>query len=214
MDTGRAGMFGAGPIRSKDPLMRFLPFTAVASVVCTAATGLSLLFAAPATAALPPATPVAAEVHVEAQAEVHVAVPAPRVPRGLPSSIEPLAAYVGQDSCDPFVRRGTRELAQLLAHTYRSYSATSWASTYACGTDGTQSEHYDGRAIDWMVSVQNKRQHAAAQAFLAWLLASDKAGNRFAMARRLGVMYVILSVPKSPAHVVPCSGVHDQQARV
>ena len=160
--------------------MRFSSSAVIGSIVGAALMGVSLLLAPPGSAAT---APVAGARQVTA--------PAPRTPRGLPSSIEPLAGYVGQVSCDPYVRRGTRELAQLLARTYRNYSATSWASTYACGTDGSQSEHYDGRAIDWMVSVQNARQHAAAKAFLAWLLGSDKAGDRFAMARRLGVMYVI-----------------------
>jgi hypothetical protein len=119
------------------------------------------------------------------------AVPVPPVPRHLPSVIEPLAGYVGDVSCDLRIRPGTRKLATLLARTYAGYDATDWASTYTCGTDGTRSEHYDGRAIDWMVDVHNAKQHAAAKAFLAWLLAPDAAGNRFAMARRLGVMYVI-----------------------
>src|SRR5439155_26867406 len=45
--------------------------------------------------------------------------------------------------------------------------------------------------IDWMVDVHNVRQYAAAKSAIAWLLATDRAGNRFAMARRLGVMYLI-----------------------
>lgn len=118
-------------------------------------------------------------------------VPVPRTPAGLPSAIEPLAPYVGQTSCDPHVRAGTAALARLLASTYRSYGATSWSSAYACGTDSSRSEHYEGRAIDWMVDIHNPKQHAAALAAIKWLLATDRAGNRFAMARRLGVMYVI-----------------------
>lgn len=113
-------------------------------------------------------------------------VPHPR--RHLPAQIEPLAPYVGQTSCDPHIKRGTQKLARRLVHTYRG---TSYNSTYACGTDGTQSEHYEGRAIDWMVSVRNHHQHAVARAFLHWLLRTSHVGNRFAMARRLGVMYVI-----------------------
>ncbi|HEX3336262.1 MAG TPA: peptidoglycan-binding domain-containing protein [Jatrophihabitans sp.] len=118
-------------------------------------------------------------------------VPHPAAPAGLTRTIEPLADYVEQVSCDPHLRSGTAKLARLLAATYTSYSATSWASTYDCGTDGNHSEHYDGRAIDWMVDVHNPRQFAAAKATIAWLLATDAAGNRFAMARRLGVMYLI-----------------------
>jgi hypothetical protein len=115
----------------------------------------------------------------------------PPTPRGLPAAIEPLAPYVGQVACDPTSRPGTVKLAHLLASAYRSYHATSWNSTYACGTDGSQSEHYDGRAIDWMVDVHNSKQRAAATSAIHWLLATDAHGNRFAMARRLGVMYII-----------------------
>jgi hypothetical protein len=122
---------------------------------------------------------------------VAVGVPTPRVPAGLPSAIEPLGGYVEQVACQPKARPGTLRLADLLVHTYRSYAPTSYATGYACGTDGTRSEHYDGRAIDWMVDVHNTRQHAAAKAVIGWLLATDAAGNRFAMARRLGVMYLI-----------------------
>jgi peptidoglycan hydrolase-like protein with peptidoglycan-binding domain len=115
----------------------------------------------------------------------------PATPTGLPTAIEPLTPYVEQVSCDPRLRSGTVKLARLLATTYRSYNATSWASTYSCGTDGNRSEHYDGRAIDWMVSVRSAPQYAAAKAALGWLLATDRAGHQAAMARRLGVMYLI-----------------------
>jgi hypothetical protein len=119
------------------------------------------------------------------------AAPAPPTPGGLPKAIEALATYVEQTACQPTVRAGTAKLARLLAATYRNDGATSWSSTYACGTDGDRSEHYDGRAIDWMVDIHNTRQYAAARAAIGWLLATDSAGNRFAMARRLGVMYLI-----------------------
>jgi hypothetical protein len=144
----------------------------LAAIVCTLAltTGLAAAVDAPAAA---------------------VAPPTPRVPTGLPAAIEPLGGYVEQVACRPKARFGTLRLAQLLARTYRNYTATSYATGYACGTDGTRSEHYDGRAIDWMVDVHNARQHAAAKSLIAWLLATDRAGNRFAMARRLGVMYLI-----------------------
>src|SRR5690349_11430186 len=95
------------------------------------------------------------------------AVPVP--PRALPAAIEPLADYVAQSSCDPTVKSGTRALGSLLA---RTYPGTSWASAYACGTDGTVSEHYEGRAIDWMVSYRVSAQRAAATSFVDWLLAT------------------------------------------
>jgi peptidoglycan hydrolase-like protein with peptidoglycan-binding domain len=112
----------------------------------------------------------------------------PTPPHALPTAIEPLATYVAQSSCDPTVKPGTRELASLLT---RTYPGTTWGSAYACGTDGSVSEHYEGRAIDWMVSYRVSWQRADATSLVNWLLATDKAGNHFAMARRLGVQYII-----------------------
>jgi hypothetical protein len=105
------------------------------------------------------------------------APPTPHAPRKLPAAIEPLGGYVGQVTCQPVARRGTVKLARLLASTYRNYGATAWSSTYPCGTDGTRSEHYDGRAIDWMVDIHNKRQHAAAKAAIAWSAVSVAASS-------------------------------------
>ena len=109
-------------------------------------------------------------------------------PRALPTALEPMADYVGQAACDPVARPGINKLVSLLTHTY---AGTTAHTVYACGTDGGQSEHYDGRAIDWMVSIRNATQYADAHAFLVWLFATDARGNRFAMMRRLGIMYVI-----------------------
>lgn len=112
----------------------------------------------------------------------------PHTPIGLPTAIEPLAPYVAQSECDPTTKAGTAKLAALLVATY---PGTTYNTTYACGTDGSVSEHYDGRAIDWMVSIRNATQYADAKALISWLLATDSHGNRNAMARRLGVMYLI-----------------------
>jgi hypothetical protein len=123
-----------------------------------------------------------------AQATVTVALPP--TPTGLPSSIEPLAEDVTDTACDLRTRPGTAELAALLKATYPS---TSYATVYACGTDSAHSEHYDGRAIDWMVSARTATGLATADAFLNWLLATDKAGHTDAMMRRLGIQYVIFN---------------------
>jgi hypothetical protein len=125
-----------------------------------------------------------------AAAPAATAVPAPAVPAGRPVAIEPLAAYVAQTSCDPVTKAGTAKLAHLLTATY---PGTSVSTVYPCGTDGNRSEHYDGRALDWMVSVGNATQRAQAGAVINWLLATDRRGRSFANARRLGVMYVIFN---------------------
>ena len=114
----------------------------------------------------------------------------PPTPRNLPSQIETLADYVPQTSCDPTTKPGSNALGKLLVSTYHG---TSFGSAYACGTNGTVSEHYEGRAVDWMVSVRNHTQAAQAHAFLTWLFKTDAAGHRFANARRLGVMYIVFN---------------------
>ena len=103
-------------------------------------------------------------------------------------TIEPLAQYVPQTSCDPHTRPGSQKLGDLLT---AAYPGTTFASAYDCATDGTISEHYEGRAVDWMVSVHDKIQHTGARAVIKWLFATDRYGNDFARARRLGVMYIV-----------------------
>ncbi len=122
------------------------------------------------------ASPVAASARV------------PRAPRAFGHTIEDYTAYVPQDSCDSRPKKGTIELATLLTRTYKG---TTYGTYRPC--DGSVSEHHDGRAIDWMVSSRNRAQHAMGHAFWVWLLSTDKYGNRFAMARRLGVMYIIFN---------------------
>ena len=114
----------------------------------------------------------------------------PPTPRNLPSRIEALADYVAQSSCGPTVRPGSAALGKLLVSTYHG---TSFGSAYGCGSDGTVSEHYEGRAVDWMASVRNRTQAAQAHSFLTWLFKKDAAGHRYANARRLGVMYIVFN---------------------
>ena len=120
-----------------------------------------------------------------ADAAVHVPGPG----RGMPAAIEPQSIdYVEQTSCDPAFKPGTAALGRLLSATYPGITVQ---GAYSCGTDGRVSEHYEGRAIDWMTSARVPSQARNANTFISWLLATDKAGNRYAMARRLGVMYLI-----------------------
>ena len=48
-----------------------------------------------------------------------------------------------------------------------------------------------GRAWDWKASASNATQVRQVGDMLAWLFATDRYGNNFAQARRLGIMYVI-----------------------
>jgi hypothetical protein len=119
-----------------------------------------------------------------------VLTPAAAVPTSpLPAELEDLAGYVPANSCDPVAKPGTTALGELLRTTY---PGSHYGIDRTCGTDPLPtSEHYDGRALDWFRDVRVPRERADAQAVLGWLFARDDAGNRYANARRLGVMYVI-----------------------
>ena len=112
---------------------------------------------------------------------------APATPAFGPS-IDPFADYVGQTTCDPTAKPGAIGLRDLLEATY--------PVTYSLGivrdcAVGGQSEHKEGRAYDWAVSSFDPAQKAMADDTLAWLMATDQYGNVNAMARRLGIMYMI-----------------------
>jgi hypothetical protein len=111
----------------------------------------------------------------------------PAVPSGLPSGIEATARYVPTNSCDPTAKPGTVKLAKLLKTTYPN---TSYGISRTCGSV-PNSEHLEGRAVDWMNSIRKPTQAAQAKVVLSWLMATDKAGHPRANATRLGVMYVI-----------------------
>lgn len=104
------------------------------------------------------------------------------------SAIDPLAGYVGQSTCDPTAKPGTIDLRDLLEATYPTTSSAGIGRE--CGVGGV-SEHKEGRAYDWAVDAGVPAQNAMAEDFLTWLLAPDSYGNKYAMARRLGIMYVI-----------------------
>ena len=137
------------------------------------------------------ATPAAAADTQPTTGTVESTAPAPVVPpgpAGMPTGIERPAAYVPSNDCDQVAKPGTVRLGDLLKATYGSYYNT--VSTCTPGP-GSTSEHFDGRAIDYFLNVRDATQSAQASAFLSWLTAPDAAGNSFANARRLGVMYVI-----------------------
>lgn len=108
-------------------------------------------------------------------------------PAGIPG-IEALAAYAPANTCDPTPKPGATRLADLLTATYPGTTA---ATGYRCGSDGPVSEHYEGRAVDWMTTMRTAEGLDRGNTLAAWLLATDAQGNAFANARRIGVMYII-----------------------
>jgi len=99
--------------------------------------------------------------------------------------IDQYADYDGADSCSPADKPGAVALRTLVL---TAYPGTTGGIGRSCSGSGS-SEHHEGRALDWMVSAYTQ-EHLAAD-LLAWLLADDSYGNEHAMARRLGVMYII-----------------------
>ena len=112
----------------------------------------------------------------------------PGTPAGLTSAIEVAQPYIGQTTCDPVAKAGVTAFRDLLLQTYPDTG--SLGIVQDCGAPG-QSEHKEGRAFDWAVSVKNPQQVADVKALMTWLLATDSYGNTYAMAKRLGIMYMI-----------------------
>jgi hypothetical protein len=58
---------------------------------------------------------------------------------------------------------------------------------------GNYSLHAEGRAIDWHLDARDPAQRAAAMRLIDLLLAPDRQGNPFALARRMGVQGLIFN---------------------
>lgn len=111
----------------------------------------------------------------------------PVLPIAVPPTYDVAATYEGQAQCDPTPKPGAQRVSDLIKATY-GQDQTVWIPR-GCGIGG-QSEHKEGRAIDWMVSVRLAQQRANAEAFLNWLLGPDQFGTPYGNAIRMGVMYI------------------------
>jgi hypothetical protein len=107
------------------------------------------------------------------------------LPLGSPAVMDVYASYEPQRTCDPSPKRGAAMLAGLLLHAVPG--TTNLGISRACHV-GSTSEHKEGRAFDWGVWPGHA---AAVDEVLARLLATDQDGNAHALARRMGIMYVI-----------------------
>ncbi|HSE09859.1 MAG TPA: hypothetical protein VLB29_14430 [Nocardioidaceae bacterium] len=104
------------------------------------------------------------------------------------AAVDDYARYDGQTTCASEVLPGTDFLLRLLV---RTHPGTSYTSTLRACSGDSVSEHKDGRALDWGVDADNPQQKAMAEAWLEKIFATDKQGNPDALARRMGIMYVI-----------------------
>lgn len=116
------------------------------------------------------------------------ALPTPKAAVPQPEAAEGMQPYVPQSSCDPVTRAGVVKFQALLNKTYKRKSVS--GMTRSCIVGG-KSEHYEGRALDFMLNAKNKKDKATADAIITWLLAKGPDGKQALQARRLGIMYII-----------------------
>ena len=103
-------------------------------------------------------------------------------------TIEDYADYQGQRRCKPKPKPGILAFQQLLQTTYPD---SAWFGISRGCKDGGQSEHKEGRAMDWSRDASNPAHRKNVSELLSWLFATDAHGNTHAMARRLGIMYIV-----------------------
>jgi len=103
-------------------------------------------------------------------------------------AVEAEAVYVGQSRCGPTPKPGVVAFSQKVMRAYPNTST--YGISRACHIGG-RSEHKEGRAWDWKVNHAVRSQRRVANDFLDWLLKKDRFGNRRAMTRRFGIMYLI-----------------------
>ena len=101
---------------------------------------------------------------------------------------EDYAPYQPQTSCSPNAKPGTLKLSQWLQRQYPG--SGSLGISRSC-RDGGVSEHKEGRAFDWAVSIDSARDRASVADFFKRAFATDSDGNKHALARRMGIMYLI-----------------------
>ncbi len=106
----------------------------------------------------------------------------------VPLPVEGYPSYEPQTVCRDRAQPGTRAMAGWINRRFAGGAAR--ATVRPCASGG-RSEHKDGRAIDWRMSAGKKRHRVIVRTFLRRLRATDRDGNEDALARRMGVMYVI-----------------------
>jgi len=100
--------------------------------------------------------------------------------------VEPYAGYQPQTTCKQKPKAGVLMLADWLVARGGGYGPIS----RPCAGSST-SEHKESRAFDWLLDARSDTDQALAAALLDEILAPDDLGEPHALARRMGIMYVI-----------------------
>ncbi len=113
----------------------------------------------------------------------HAAIPTPKPTRSLPSALDAAPPYQKGVRCLSSALPGPVAFAKLLNATY---------GTHVYGILRTcAAEHGEGRALDWMLNAKDPASLALGNTITRWLAAPDSQGRQGAMARRLGINYII-----------------------
>lgn len=96
--------------------------------------------------------------------------------------------YDGQERCSPEAKPGMLAFRRMVLARY-PYTRDVGISR-ACHIGG-RSEHKEGRAWDWGVNAAYESHREIVKDLFGWLLSDDRYGNPAAMAKRLGIMYII-----------------------
>lgn len=100
--------------------------------------------------------------------------------------VDDYGSYQPQRACRPNPKPGILMLADLLVSRGGGYGTIG----RSCRGGGL-SEHKESRAFDWLLDATSAEDKALAKAFLDEAFATDAAGESHALARRMGIMYVI-----------------------
>jgi hypothetical protein len=98
-------------------------------------------------------------------------------------TIDGYQGYQGQSTCSPSIKPGVADFRDYLNFWFGHHEA---GIVRNCGVGG-QSEHKEGRALDYMLPSTDP----TSLRILADVLGSDQYGNAHAKGRRFGLMYII-----------------------
>lgn len=108
-------------------------------------------------------------------------VPAPPT-KSLPGTLDAAPGWQATMSCDPNNKPGMVAFAELISD---HYDRPSYSTSRRC-IAGNNSQHGEGRAVDWGMNAFNAQDKAIGDAAATWLTK-----NNGEMARRFGIMSVI-----------------------
>ncbi len=110
-------------------------------------------------------------------------IPVPKPSRTLPAALDVAPPYQPGTLCLSENQSGPVAFAKLLNATYGAHA---YGVLRRC-----DQEHGEGRALDWMLNAKKASDLAMGNAITRWLAAPDAQGRQGAMARRLGINYII-----------------------